>query len=85
MPWQLSFEQDTEIDGVGTARADYLDVGGNIIATHQGRLDERDGASIDEFLQSALDKYDKAVSQQAKKSEVLQKLQTLLDEKIGGK
>lgn len=85
MGWRLSYEQDTEIEGVGTARADYLDEIGNIVATHQGRLDERDGASIDEFLSAAIAAYEKAVAQLAKKSEILVKLQGILNDKIGGK
>lgn len=85
MPWKISFEQDTEIEGIGTARADYVDDSGYVIATYQGRLDERDGTSIDGFLGDAIDTYKKAISQQVRKSEIVLKLQAILNEKIGEK
>lgn len=82
MPWQLTYTQDTEIPGVGTATASYADDAGNVNVTHSGRIDNRDGATISEFIDAALAKYARRQKIDADTVPLLAKIQAVLDSKV---
>jgi cob(I)alamin adenosyltransferase len=82
MAWSLSFEQDTEIEGVGTATATYTDDGGATKVTHSGRIDNRDRNTISGFIDEALAKFAKRSVADGHTTALLQKIQAVLDEKV---
>ena len=84
MAWKLTYNQDTEIKGVGTATAVYTDAKGDVLVTHSDRIDERDGNTIGGFIDEALAKYEKAnAAVSTEIPAILAKIQAVLDDKVG--
>ena len=81
MPWQLQFQQDTEVLGVGTATATFSTDAGRFVTSHSGRIDSRDDSTIGEFIDQALARYEKAQVQDTEVQSVLVKVQAVLNEK----
>lgn len=81
MPWQVTFSQDTEIPGLGTATASFTDDAGRQVVSHSGRLDGRDGNTIGGFIDEALARYQKALQRDTETANVLAKIEAVLNEK----
>ena len=81
MPWQNSFQQDTEQDGLGTATFVFSDASGRQTFTHSGRLDGLDDNSIGLFIDDVLTLYGKAQERESTIQNVLAKIQAVLTEK----
>lgn len=82
MPWQVTFNQDTEVPGTGTATAAFTDDAGKLIVSHSDRL-AANGAdnTIPQFIDAALKKYQQALDRNTETASVLTKIQAVLTEK----
>lgn len=78
MSWQISFQQDTDTKGVGTATATYSDGVGPVVV-HQRRLDTNDGHNIDLFITEALASLQKHEEQTSELDAVISKIQAKLN------
>lgn len=81
MPWTLSYSQDTEISGVGTATATFTDDAGKVLVSHSDRIDNRSAETINGFIDAALGKHAKAVKIETDTVKLLDKIQAVLTEK----
>jgi hypothetical protein len=81
MAWAIDFDQDTEIPGVGTATATYTDEQGKVSVAYSQRIDNRDGSTIDQFIGSALARWEKRKIVDTDTAALLAKIQAVLTEK----
>ena len=84
MAWAITFNQDTEIYGVGTATANYTDVDGKTLVNYSSYVDTRDGNTISQFIDNALSKLQKQLEINTEINSLLAKIQTVLNDKTGG-
>lgn len=82
MPWQLTYQQDTDVLGVGTVSAVFTDDSGAVVATHSGRVDTTSGDGLDTFIDLALTTLNTEQSKHAERNAVLAKISAVLNEKV---
>ena len=81
MAWAIDFNQDTEISGVGTATATYTDEQGKASVMYSQRIDNRDGNTINGFIDAALARFEKRQIVDTETIALLAKIQAVLTEK----
>lgn len=72
--WSAEFKQDTEVDGVGTVTATYVDARDAFVCAHSGRVDTNTGKGLDDFLIECNTALQKATAHQTKTDAVVAKI-----------
>lgn len=82
MAWNITFNQDTDKPGVGSATATYTDPENGVsVQFVSDRLDTNSGESIDRFITDALAKQQKTVEEQSDRVAIIAKITAVLNEK----
>lgn len=84
MAWIITFNQDTEVYGVGTATANYTDVDGKMLVNYSSYVDTKDDNTISQFIDNSLAKLQKQLDINTEINSLLAKIQAVLNAKTGG-
>lgn len=84
MAWIITFNQDTETYGVGTATANYTDVDGKTLVNYSSYVDTKDDNTISQFIDNSLAKLQKQLDINTEINSLLAKIQAVLNAKTGG-
>jgi hypothetical protein len=79
MPWVITFNNDTEVETIGTVTASFVDPNGKPVVTLMDRLDVTSGKPVDDFVAKAQDLLATQVSTQTKVQQIIADLETKMN------
>lgn len=80
MSWKITYNNDTEIETVGTAIATFLDENGEVLVTYKDRLDTSVKGAKDTFVAKAKSVLEKVQSEKTKSDNLEEELTILINQ-----